>query len=402
MLRKRIVPLLLVLCMLFTALPFQAFAAEEIIASGEHDVGRIKWKITSDGILTLYGEGTMTGGNSYYSWDDYVDVVTKVVVEGGVVNVAPFAFDGMKNLQQVVIEEGVQTLDENSFGDCPALKTVSFPASLQVIDCAFIGCPALQEISFDPDTVSLSIYRNAFTGCDVRELTIPGGVKVIGRKAFSECNQLTKVNLAEGVEEIHREAFAECFNLGGYLCIPSTVTMLEPGSFDSAANWDTIEIRTAAQDISFQNFTNLKQVVFAGDVTVVPNDIVWDCTSLESVVFNSDINKIGDGAFQGCSALKTITLPASLVSIGGGAFGNSGLTEIVVPDGVTEVAGGAFGYCRDLVSAKLGASVETLGNGAFAECEKLETVDLANVRNIGSESFTYASLKSVVIPETVE
>ena len=53
-------------------------------------------------------------------------------------------------LESVVVEDGVETIDDNAFGDCENLRYVKLPASLKyVYNGLFSGCVSLDKVYFD-------------------------------------------------------------------------------------------------------------------------------------------------------------------------------------------------------------------------------------------------------------
>lgn len=63
----------------------------------------------------------------------------------------------------------------------------------------------------------------AFDGCDSLErIVVPGSVKKIGFNAFTKCSRLRQVEMSEGLIEIHNTAFRFCFDLE-QLRIPASV-----------------------------------------------------------------------------------------------------------------------------------------------------------------------------------
>lgn len=58
------------------------------------------------------------------------------------------------------------------------------------------------------------IARLAFIGCKtIKQVIVPGTVKIIGHRAFFNCKHLEKVTLCEGVMEIGTQAFGACDSL---------------------------------------------------------------------------------------------------------------------------------------------------------------------------------------------
>ncbi len=69
----------------------------------------------------------------------------------------------------------------------------------------------LDTVTIPRDTVE--IRESAFEGADMERVILPEGVKVIGSRAFAQCEKLRYVNLLEGLLAIADDAFAGCENL---------------------------------------------------------------------------------------------------------------------------------------------------------------------------------------------
>lgn len=82
--------------------------------------------------------------------------------------------------------------------------------------------------------------------------------------------------------------------------------------------------------------------------------------------------EIMDYAFYGAKALKRVKLPDTLKIINHGAFAESGIEEIVLPDGFEEIAPNAFYRCFDLNEADLPISVNKIHQSSFDCCPKLK------------------------------
>ena len=89
------------------------------------------------------------------------------------------------------------------------IQSVSFLGAVSHIgNEAFSCCRNLKRVEF-PDSLTF-IGEYAFSSCELYTLTIPGGVKVISRNAFSNCRLLQLVTIQDGVESIASQAFADC------------------------------------------------------------------------------------------------------------------------------------------------------------------------------------------------
>ena len=134
--------------------------------------------------------------------------------------------------------------------------------------------------------------------------------------------------------------------------------------------------------------SDVKSVVYEGDVKVVYHYTWQGCANLERVTLPANATEIGDYAFSGCTNLSSIELPDGLKSINRFAFMNSGITSIKVPSSIAAIGERAFSNCSDLKTADLSEiTLDTVSFSLFAWSESLETVKLPDgIKTIYGES----------------
>ncbi len=193
-----------------------------------------------------------------YAFND-AENIRKLTVPGSIKNIPYNCFSGMPDLTEVILEEGVESIDSGCFlsagltkAELPAslisLAGRSFGGNVTQISVA-AGNPVYESVgncvietasktlvwgcaaSVIPDDGSVTkIGSSAFSGCSkLKEITIPAAVKEIGGSAFYTSG-LEKVILSEGVEIIGMHAFSYCENLKE-INIPSTVKTIYTSAF---------------------------------------------------------------------------------------------------------------------------------------------------------------------------
>lgn len=120
----------------------------------------------------------------------------------------------MKKTGEIVIPEGVRTIQERAFFMCTKITSVIMPDSLKTIQPeAFNACYNLKHVDFGHGIKELGFgifYNDTFEDCiELRFISIPPQVKKIGVSFFANSG-LTKVELNEGLEEIEYNAFSRC------------------------------------------------------------------------------------------------------------------------------------------------------------------------------------------------
>ena len=232
-------------------------AVEEILASGWS--GYTQWRLTDDGILTVYGKGNMKnyGYGGGQPWLAYADQIRFVTVEKGVTAIGSGAFMGLTNLEAVMLpESGLKTIGEAAFYGCSALKEITIPEGVYTVwSYTFKGCTSLESVKF-PKTL-IKIDQGAFENCTaLASVSIPRDVNIIGSWSFKGCTGLTEADLSQArATEVREGAFKNCnalttvhfpaniqklgdsafYGIGAELfTIPATVTEVGPWCFARA------------------------------------------------------------------------------------------------------------------------------------------------------------------------
>ena len=163
-------------------------------------------------------------------------------------------------------------------------------------------------------------------------------------------------------------------------------------------------------DWGFMNFTALKSVEFADDVTAIGYSAFYGCTSLESVTFGSGLVYFAPKAFENCN-LTSIDIPDSVTEIYYDAFTGceqiiteengvyyidnwavgvtEDVTDVVYRDGTVGIA--LTGYDdkkSNVLSVKIPDSVKNISSAAFKNFDSLTSIYLSsNIANIGYAAF---------------
>ena len=146
-----------------------------------------------------------------------------------------------------------------------------------------------------PQSVT-SIGEDAFAQCcALQSLTIKDAATSIGDWAFDECYKLTTLSLGKNIKTIGDYAFYDCRILNN-VTIPQSVTSIGDQAFGCCYGMDSFTIKDATTSIGEYAFFN--------------------CWKLETLSLGENITTIGDDAFRDCELLKCIMLPAGLVSFG--------------------------------------------------------------------------------------
>ena len=191
---KRLISLLVAVCMMITMLPLSA--------------------VTAFAADTSSTTGTASYGDYEY---DYT-----INTEDGTATITKF---------RALVDGSYDITIPTDFGRFPVTA---------IGDDAFRGCSALKKVTI-PQSVT-SIGNDAFGQChDLQSLTIKDAATSIGHRAFLGCTSLATISLGENIKTIGYSAFNSCTSINlTNVTIPENVTTIRPGTFDYCTHLEYI------------------------------------------------------------------------------------------------------------------------------------------------------------------
>lgn len=130
-----------------------------------------------------------------------------VVIPGSVKTIEERAFAKCKNLKRVILKEGIEVIEDTAFTECKALTEIRLPSSLRdVSGDAFSNC-GMEAPVFSGNGKVLVWYPKV---SPTKEYAVPEGVEEIGRRAFQNAIQLSKIILPQSLKRIRSSAFIAC------------------------------------------------------------------------------------------------------------------------------------------------------------------------------------------------
>ena len=157
----------------------------------------------------------------------YRDKVKEVVVVDGVVSIDERAFQGCRGLAAVTIPSSVTNIGDSAFFGCTRLKSVYITDLAAWCGISFGNSgsnPCIHDGNLYLNNTLLTdlvipsqvtrIWKYAFRGCSsLTHIEIPPSVTTIGDFAFANCRWLTTVMIPSSVDDIGFSTFYDCHNL---------------------------------------------------------------------------------------------------------------------------------------------------------------------------------------------
>jgi len=334
--------------------------------------------------------------------------LTTVNISNGikVINFATFAFCTLLN--NVTIPETVTQIMGSIFTQCYGLSSINIPSSVTAIgNNAFERCGNLLSVNFLPDSNLTTVGEYAFLLCaKLTSINFNSAMPLttLGSFAFWLCSKLESIILPDTLQVINSYTFADNFQLKN-VTFPSGLKVIGNEAFGNSG--------ILAASIP-NGVTSMGQAVFQGCAGLITANIPTSITSLggtvfrfcsnltSNIVFPEGLQEIPGGFLYGCAKVTSITLPSTIKHIrGNDTFNGTAITSMVLPEGLLSISDWVFSNCSKLVTINLPNSLTTIGYGTFANCAKLEGITLPpNLNGLRFAFFGCSSLTSVNIPGT--
>lgn len=292
-----------------------------------------------------------------------------------------------------------------------------------LVKCALNG----QKTVTIPEGIK-TVGRKCFAGTNVEEVVLPEGIETIDSDAFNFCTKLKKINFPETLKVIDHGAFNGCFSLETVI-LPKVMKEINNYAFYAAGvkhltlpeRVSSVGIKVFAKtDIEttdipesftlgsemFTECQKLHSINLLGSHITIPERCFGNCTNLTEI----DITKtalIKDEAFRGCQNLSVSTIPAdTLVAVS--AFEESGVTDVTIED-ISKISNRVFADCKSLEKLTINVvdGPTSVSSALVKGCKNLQTVVFTgrtkNLTVIKAAAFKETkNLNTISLPDTIK
>ncbi len=204
-----------------------------------------------------------------------------------VVSINYECFQNCKEIQSLIIPEGIRNIESRAFYGCKNLENVKLPSTLTKF-----GGDNLKRTKYG------FISMGVFGSTKVKNLTIPDGVIELGEGCCGGCSSLEVLKLPNSIKVIPERAFAECENLR-CLNIPNNICRINDEAFCSSG---------------------LTEVELPNKIDVIGRRVFIYCRCLKTVVLSNNLRSLPDETFFNCGNLKNVVIPQNVATFGKDVF----------------------------------------------------------------------------------
>ena len=366
-----------------------------------------------------------------------------------------------KDIQSIVIPDGVVNIDRQAFCDCENLTSITIPESIKTIGAdAFKGCDKLEMVYTTSNDVLEILWP--ILGKKQKNRVLLNLIKSSQKKLFIlEKVKYNKKNLVKHAIENNDVSLLD--NIFSYLdivsiqdleeyikqaigCAEITSFLLEYkkskysakqqemyeiektdkelGIYEKAPSYwrkiyvykkstQGIEITSykgdetevfIPQKIGEENVIQIAKWSFSPKVKKLTANVKQIREKISIVDVPLGVRKIGFSAFEECKSLEKIVIPDSVKNIGSAAFmGCENLNEITLPCKLKQINKYTFCGCKKMTNITLPDGVKTIDDFSFSKCSSLEMIIIPDsMTSVGAAAFSECTkLKDIVFPNQI-
>ncbi len=367
-----------------------------------------------------------------------------VIISKGITEIGMASFNGANKITGVEIPNSVTLISDYAFQNCKGLTTITIPGSVKKIGASwgnsnaqvFNNCSNLENVILEEGIEEIS--GRTFDSCSkVKEWKLPKSLKRIGPRAFRSTS-VEEFNIPENVESI-AATFISSSNLsrinvdsnnkyftsvdgilfdkdstrlikypenrdGSSYEVPNTVNTIDANAFGSCKNLQTITIIDSVEKIGDSAFegSKLKTINLGGGIANISNKPFYGALNLTNinVITENDKYESENGVLfnKGKTILikyppaiingEVYEIPNTVVEIGPQSFYRSQIKNVIIPSSVKKIGSESFFQCYNLEELNLSEGLERIEWRALQQCNKIKTIVVpSSVTYIDKECF---------------
>lgn len=317
----------------------------------------------------------------------------RVVIPDSIKRIADETFYGCDNLKSVTFGKNVSTIGENAFTKCYGLGNITIPGTVHTIEYKALENSGCTNVIIENGVRTLDYW--AFANCNkLVSVSVPESVTSIARNTFASCKKLITMNIDAKNATYSSDRNCLLSKDGTKLM---TVWASANGTFDIPEKVTTIEVDAFNGCSNLTAFATTKNSNFTTQDGILYNNTKWLLVKCPmgktgTVVVPSGVTKIGPSAFSQSSATAVI-IPNTVKTLGYCAFEYcDNIRTITIPGSVRKVSNACFWGCKNLKKVVVEKGVKKICKNSFHDCDKLKKISIPfSVRYINKSAFNFYS-----------
>ena len=320
-----------------------------------------------------------------------------MLIENGITLTAKW-----KNINYFFIEDGViKGIDAEKAKKGDTYKdtfTIDFDDDVfEIADGAFKNNKFIKNITIKGNIKRIG--KEAFANSNITSVTFEGNFKglVIDEGAFRDCVGIKEIMLPDNVEELEANIFEGCYSLEklAYSANVPLGVLFTTSNPNNNTYW-----YSAQQDgVVYYLPTALKEVIVTNTATAIADFAFQNASQLTKVTLATKndedkpyTTKIGNYAFANTGSIE-VNL-GSVEIIGNAAFRNSGIATVEFT-ALKKLGVDAFNGTTNVTDVSFaGAPIDNVSARAFAN-SSIKSVNLGSIKIISMSAFANSGLESV-------
>lgn len=312
-----------------------------------------------------------------------------LVIPGSVHQLDSFVFADVQGLDTVIFNSGLTTLNSYNFANS-SVKEVYLPATLRYANSAFSEANNLKKVNFE-EGLKMIPHWTLHRANSLEEVTIPRSIDEIGNGAFKNTNlkkiDLSKTNLRKlGTDVFYGTQIEE-------LLLPETMTSLNLNSFNGMNNLKKLYIPRNVEEVTLGGYMN--NVVFHVYKDSKAHKILAKSRYKYEIRPDSDYKPTGfEGIKREVKEKEFKTFAQSNPQIDQiNQLIPKEREKIKIKDNLT----------HEYVGGEIKDGIIEIGASAFETANVGSDVTLPNtVRKLGEKSLSTSSMRKVKLPSSIE
>ena len=308
-------------------------------------------------------------------------------------------------ITKVIVEDGITGIGTDAFSYLALNGTITFNENVTYYGSGVYSyCPLITTVDF-----------TNFKPENVSDYWIPGHEMLTGSAVpygFFDRDKSLNTCIVDGK------------TYTGELALPERIDTICTAAF-RGTGFDTINFDNGLKDIKevgpygMSNLANIDTFTYPGNVDFYsgesPNgnktsSVVLTGSSIKKLIIQKDVKELPDAFAYQLKELKEVIFEGEVESIGSNAFGGCEKLESVelgevksMGNGITKIGNHAFEQ-TDITSITIPDSVTAIGEQAFNGCTSLTEVNIpknSKLETIGNRAFQQTNITSIAIPDSV-